>query len=81
MREALKAGASNAPVTDVTSQAIRCYELDYNATPGQTKTVTVNAGSTVTIGGSFLSCVLMFGIVSDVRSQPFVDHVASTDQN
>jgi hypothetical protein len=68
-------------VTDVTSQAIRCYELDYNATPGQTKTATVNAGSTVTIGGSFLSCVLVFGIVPDVRSQPFVDPVTSTDHS
>jgi hypothetical protein len=68
-------------VTDVTSQAIRCYELDYNATPGQTKIATVNAGSTVTIGGSFLSCLLMFGIVPDVGSQPFVDPVTSTDHS
>lgn len=38
---------SNGPVTDVNDQAIRCYELDYNATPGQTSTATVTAGSTV----------------------------------
>ena len=34
-------------VTDVTDQAIRCYELDYNATPGETGTATVSAGSVV----------------------------------
>ncbi|EKM57539.1 glycoside hydrolase family 61 protein [Phanerochaete carnosa HHB-10118-sp] len=38
---------SNAPVTDVTSTALRCYELDMQNTPGETQTATVQAGSTV----------------------------------
>ncbi|PVF96895.1 hypothetical protein CPB86DRAFT_775560 [Serendipita vermifera] len=38
---------SSGPVTDVTDKAIRCYEYDYNATPGSTSTATVAAGSTV----------------------------------
>ncbi|CCA76671.1 related to cellulose binding protein CEL1 [Serendipita indica DSM 11827] len=38
---------SSAPVTDVTSQAIRCYEDNYSTTPGATFTATVAAGSTV----------------------------------
>ncbi|EIN14512.1 hypothetical protein PUNSTDRAFT_80948 [Punctularia strigosozonata HHB-11173 SS5] len=37
---------SNGPVTDVTSDAIRCYELD-NTVAGNTQTVTVSAGDTV----------------------------------
>ncbi|KAJ3575871.1 hypothetical protein NP233_g815 [Leucocoprinus birnbaumii] len=37
---------SNGPVTDVTSDAIRCYELD-STSAGQTGTATVAAGSTV----------------------------------
>ena len=44
---------SNGPVTDVSSEAIRCYELDYSATPGQTGTATVAAGSTVGFKGAF----------------------------
>jgi len=38
---------SQGPVTDVTNEAIRCYELDYNTIPGQTQIATVAAGSTV----------------------------------
>jgi len=38
---------SNGPVTNVTDEAIRCYELDYNATPGETGTATVSAGTLV----------------------------------
>ncbi|OCH85776.1 hypothetical protein OBBRIDRAFT_821398 [Obba rivulosa] len=43
---------SNGPVTDVTDEAIRCYELDYSATPGETSIATVTAGSTVGIKGN-----------------------------
>jgi hypothetical protein len=42
---------SNGPATDVTDQSIRCYELDYSATPAQTKTATVSAGSSLTVTG------------------------------
>jgi hypothetical protein len=38
---------SLSQVTDVTSSAFRCYELDPVNTPGQTGTATVSAGSTV----------------------------------
>ncbi|OJT15959.1 hypothetical protein TRAPUB_12857 [Trametes pubescens] len=38
---------SNAPITDVNSTEFRCYELDMNATPGQTSIATVEAGSTI----------------------------------
>lgn len=34
-------------MTDVTSPEFRCYELDMEASPGQTSTQTVSAGSTV----------------------------------
>ncbi|KAL0960587.1 hypothetical protein HGRIS_005621 [Hohenbuehelia grisea] len=37
---------SNGPVTDVKSQAIRCYELD-SSSASQTQTATVVAGSTI----------------------------------
>lgn len=43
---------SNGPVTSVTDQAIRCYELDYSATPGQTQIATVSAGSTLTVSAN-----------------------------
>lgn len=45
-------------VTDVKDQAIRCYELDYNASPGQTQTATVAAGSTVAIKGMWFNDLL-----------------------
>ncbi|KAI0656931.1 glycoside hydrolase [Cubamyces menziesii] len=38
---------SNAPITDVNSTEFRCYELDMNATPGETQIATVEAGSTI----------------------------------
>ncbi|KIJ36537.1 lytic polysaccharide monooxygenase [Sphaerobolus stellatus SS14] len=38
---------SNGPVTDVTDEALRCYELDYSATAPATSVATVQAGSTV----------------------------------
>ncbi|KIJ36282.1 lytic polysaccharide monooxygenase [Sphaerobolus stellatus SS14] len=38
---------SNGPVTDVTSQPFRCYELDSSATAPATGIATVAAGSTV----------------------------------
>ncbi|OCH86815.1 hypothetical protein OBBRIDRAFT_796835 [Obba rivulosa] len=38
---------SQAPVTDVTSQEIRCYELSLTDSAGQTSIATVEAGSTV----------------------------------
>ncbi|KAH9913794.1 glycoside hydrolase, partial [Epithele typhae] len=38
---------SNGPVTDVTSEAIRCYELDLGSIPGETSIATVSAGSTI----------------------------------
>jgi hypothetical protein len=47
------ATGSNGPVTDVTSEAFRCYEVDYNATPGETQTATVSAGSSLTFTGGF----------------------------
>ncbi|EMD35431.1 glycoside hydrolase family 61 protein [Gelatoporia subvermispora B] len=43
---------SNGPVTDVTSEAIRCYELDYTATAPATSIATVQAGSTVGFKGN-----------------------------
>jgi len=38
---------SNGPVTNVTDEAIRCYELDYTTTAPATSIATVAAGSTV----------------------------------
>ena len=38
-------------MTDVTDEAIRCYELDYSATPGDTSIATVQAGQTVGFKG------------------------------
>ncbi|KIJ39757.1 lytic polysaccharide monooxygenase, partial [Sphaerobolus stellatus SS14] len=38
---------SNGPVTDVTSQAFRCYELDPTNGPSQTQVATVSAGSMI----------------------------------
>ncbi|KAI0796317.1 glycoside hydrolase [Irpex lacteus] len=38
---------SNGPLTDVNDPEFRCYELDLQATPGQTGTATVAAGSNV----------------------------------
>ncbi|KAG8830206.1 hypothetical protein FRC17_005233 [Serendipita sp. 399] len=38
---------SSAPVTDVTNQAIRCYEESYTASAPATSIATVKAGSTV----------------------------------
>ncbi|EIN14756.1 hypothetical protein PUNSTDRAFT_154791 [Punctularia strigosozonata HHB-11173 SS5] len=38
---------SNGPITDVTDEEFRCYELDMQNTPEQTSTATVAAGSTV----------------------------------
>ena len=38
-------------ITDVTSPEFRCYELDMSATPGQTGTATVAAGSTIGFKG------------------------------
>ncbi|GJJ15136.1 hypothetical protein Clacol_009411 [Clathrus columnatus] len=38
---------SNAPVTDVTSDEFRCYELDLVNTAGETSIATVTAGETV----------------------------------
>ena len=49
---------SNAPVTDVTSEAIRCYELDYDTTPGETSIATVQAGTTVGFQGASVRCGL-----------------------
>ena len=38
-------------ITDVTSPEFRCYELDMSATPGETSTATVQAGSTIGFKG------------------------------
>lgn len=38
-------------ITDVNSTEFRCYELDMNATPGQTSIATVEAGSTIGFKG------------------------------
>ncbi|KAL0960630.1 hypothetical protein HGRIS_005660 [Hohenbuehelia grisea] len=38
---------SNGPITNVQDPLFRCYELDMNATPGQTGTATIVAGTTV----------------------------------
>ncbi|KAI0367648.1 hypothetical protein BV20DRAFT_949716 [Pilatotrama ljubarskyi] len=43
---------TNAPITDVNSTEFRCYELDMNATPGQTSIATVEAGSTIGFKGN-----------------------------
>jgi hypothetical protein len=40
---------SNGPVTSVTDQAIRCYELDYSLASTPTSTATITAGSQVGI--------------------------------
>lgn len=38
-------------ITDVNSTEFRCYELDMNATPGETQIATVEAGSTIGFKG------------------------------
>ncbi|KAI0318607.1 glycosyl hydrolase family 61-domain-containing protein [Amylostereum chailletii] len=38
---------TNGPITDVDDPEFRCYELDMDATPGETGTATVTAGSNV----------------------------------
>jgi hypothetical protein len=49
---------SNGPVTSVTDQAIRCYELDYSLATTPTSTVTVNAGASLGISAVRLCCFM-----------------------